>query len=86
MPRARARKGGLVLRKRLVALVVAVAALSIPAAAFANPPDNRPPADRGNHGGNNHQSQSQSQQQSQQQSQSQSQCIIVIGLLEPATC
>ena len=44
-----------------------------------NRPPNRPP----NHPG---QKQGQQQQQQQAQGQSQSQCILVLGLLMPATC
>ena len=66
------------LRKAILAVTIA-GAMAIPATALATPPDNRPP-DRGNHGGN------QGQGQTQGQTQGQSQCILVLGLLMPATC
>ena len=73
------------MRKKLALLALTVA-LAIPAGALAGPPNFECPGGPPGHcktGGGNH---SQSQQQQQQQQQSQSQCILVIAVLEPATC
>jgi hypothetical protein len=75
------------MRKKL-AMLALTAALVVPAGALASPPNFECPGGPPGHcksGQGNH-SQSQQQQQQQQQTQSQSQCILVIAVLQPATC
>ena len=72
------------MRKKLAILAVA-AALAIPGAAMADSNKTCPGGPPGHckSGNGNH---SQQQQQQQQQQQEQHQCIIVLGILEPASC
>jgi hypothetical protein len=67
-------------KKRILAFVFsAVLALTTAVPAFAHhKPGHHPPG----HNGGNRQTQSQQQAQAQEQHQ----CILVLGLLQPATC
>jgi len=60
--------------RKLLAVVFSSAMFLAPAAAYAN---------HGRHNGNKNR---QTQQQQQQQTQSQRQCILVIAVLQPASC
>jgi len=76
------------MRKKLAVVILAMAATLIPGASFAGGPNFQCPGGPPGHcktsSGNSHNNNSQQQQQQQQQSQSQ--CILVIAVLEPATC
>ena len=75
------------MRKKLAILVLALAA-AIPGASFAGGPNFQCPGGPPGHckSGSSSNHNNNSQQQQQQQQQSQSQCILVIAVLEPATC
>jgi hypothetical protein len=76
------------MRKKLAILVLALAA-AIPGASFAKGPNFSCPGGPPGHcksSSSSHNNNTQQQQQQQQQQQSQSQCILVIAVLEPATC
>jgi hypothetical protein len=60
--------------RKVLAVVFSSAMFLVPATAYAN---------HGRHNGNKNR---QSQTQSQTQTQSQRQCILVIAILEPASC
>jgi hypothetical protein len=69
-------------RKKIAILVLTIAA-AVPSASLAKGPNFECPGGPPGHcktGGG------QSQSQQQQQSQEQHQCLIVLGLLQPATC
>jgi len=74
------------MRKKIVILALAVAA-AIPGASFAGgtfPCPGGPPGHC--KGGSSSSSSHNKQQQQQQQQQQQKQCLIVLGILTPATC
>jgi hypothetical protein len=70
------------MRKKIVIMALAIAA-AIPGASFASGPNFSCP---GGPPGHCKGSSSSKQQQQQQQQQQQKQCLIVLGILQPASC
>ena len=73
------------MRKKLAVFALA-AALIVPTASLADSNKQCPGGPPGHCKSGQGSSQKQQQQQQQQQQQEQHQCIIVLGLLQPATC
>jgi len=73
------------MRKKLAILALAVAA-AIPSASLASPNKECPGGPPGHCKSGSSSGQKQQQQQQQQQQQEQHQCIIVLAVLQPATC
>jgi hypothetical protein len=74
------------MRKKIAILVLAIAA-AVPGASFASGPNFQCPGGPPGHcKGSSSSSSHNKQQQQQQQQQQQKQCLIVLGILTPASC